>query len=65
MRRFTDKSVVPVEVKLYGPDGNLVEKIAKTSLKANYLHQELTSKTEHVTLLSGARTVGQQEARQV
>jgi hypothetical protein len=30
MGRFTNKSVVPVEVKLYGADGRLINKIEKT-----------------------------------
>lgn len=30
MARFSDKSVVPVEVKLYGADGRLIDKIEKT-----------------------------------
>ena len=30
MARFSEKSVVPVEVKLYGADGKLIDKIEKT-----------------------------------
>jgi hypothetical protein len=30
MGRFSDRSIAPVEVKLYGPDGRLIEKIEKT-----------------------------------
>jgi hypothetical protein len=30
MGRFSDKSVAPVEVKPYGADGRLIDKIEKT-----------------------------------
>ena len=30
MERFSDRDIAPVEVKLYGADGRLIDKIEKT-----------------------------------